>query len=120
MATLFDNKEGSSIILKPGYSIFGNSTSGSNVRTTTNLTKTTPSGQVVLSPKGVNMKNAGSGGTGATEAKGKKGGFGRIDWDQVQDAAVSAGLNIIGDLAYGVAGRKTTKAGEVLHTSSQF
>ena len=120
MATLFDNTEGSSIILKPGYSIFGNSTSGSKGTTTTNLTKTTPSGQVILSSKGVNVNKAGSGGTGATEAKGKKGGFGDIDWDQVQDAAVSAGLNLIGDLAYGVSGRKTTKAGEVLHTSSQF
>ena len=68
MATLFDNTEGSSIILKPGYNIFGNSTSGSNVgTTTTNLTKTTPSGQVVLSSKGVNMDNAGSGGTFARE-----------------------------------------------------
>ena len=121
MATLFDNTEGSSIILKPGYNIFGNITSGSKGTTTTNLTKTTPSGQVLMTSKGVNMDKAGSGGTGATEAKaGKKGGFGDIDWDQVQDAAVSAGLNIIGDLAYGASGRKTTKAGEVLHTSSQF
>ena len=122
MATLFDNTEGSSIILKPGYNVFSsNITSGSNVGTTTNLTKTTPSGQVLMTSKGVNMNKAGSGGTGATEAKaGKKGGFGDIDWDQVQDAAVSAGFNIIGDLAYGASGRKTTKAGEVLHTSSQF
>ena len=54
MATLFDNTEGSSIILKPGYNIFGNSTSGSNVgTTTTNLTKTTPSGQMLMHSKGV-------------------------------------------------------------------
>ena len=121
MATLFDNTEGSSILKPVPNTLYGKITLDSNVgTTTTNITKTTPSGQVVLSSKGVNMNNAGSGGTGATEAKGKKGGFGDIDWDQVQDAAVSAGLNIIGDLAYGASGRKTTKAGEVLHTSSQF
>ena len=122
MAILFDNTEGSSIILKPGYNVFSsNITSGSNVgTTTTNLTKTTPSGQVLMTSKGVNMGVAGSSGKGATKAKaGKKGGFGDIDWDQVQDAAVSAGFNVIGDLTYGASGRKTTKAGEALHTSSQ-
>ena len=117
MATLFDDTKYSSFLEKNASKTLGSKVG----TTTTNLTKTTPSGQVLMTSKGVNTGVAGSGGTGATEAKaGKKGGFGDIDWDQVQDAAVSAGLNIIGDLAYGASGRKTTKAGEVLHTSSQF
>ena len=114
MATLFDNTGGSSIVMKPGAtSFYGNITSGSNAGTAfSNLTKTTPSGQTLMTSKGVNMNVAGSGGTGAGATKGL---FGNIDWNQVQDMAAAAGFNIIGNLAYGTSGRRTTRAGELLH-----
>ena len=114
MATLFDNTGGSSIVMKPGAtSFYGNITSGSNAGTAfSNLTKTTPSGQTLMTSKGVNMNVAGSGGTGAGATKGL---FGNIDWNQVQDMAAAAGFNILGNLAYGTSGRRTTRAGEILH-----
>lgn len=114
MATLFDNTGGSSIVMKPGAtSFYGNITSGSNAGTAfSNLTKTTPSGQTLMTSKGVNMNVAGSGGAGAGATKGL---FGNIDWNQVQDMAAAAGFNILGNLAYGTSGRRTTRAGEILH-----
>lgn len=114
MATLFDNTGGSSIVMKPGAtSFYGNITSGSNAGTAfSNLTKTTPSGQTLMTSKGVNMNVAGSGGAGAGATKGL---FGNIDWNQVQDMAAAAGFNILGNLAYGTSGRRTTRAGELLH-----
>ena len=55
-----------------------------------------------------------------TGAGAGKGFFGNINLNKVQDAVAPAGFNIIGNLAYGASGRKTTKSGKVLHTSSQF
>lgn len=112
MAILFDNTGGSSYF-SPKATLYSNLTSGSNAGTTvSNLTKTAPSGQTLMSSKGVNMKVAGAGGKGAGIGKGF---FKNIDWDKVQDAATSAGFNILGNLAYNTSGRRTTKAGEILH-----
>lgn len=119
MATLFDNTGVSSVAFKPGATnLYNNLTSSSNVGTTTpNLIKTTPSGQTLMTSKGVNMRVAGSRGTGARVGKEV---FENGIWDKVQDAAVSAGFNILGNLAYNNSGRRTTKAGETLHGLSNI
>ena len=115
MATLFDNTGGSSAIFKPGATNFyGNLTSGSNTSTAlSNLTKTTPSGQTLMTSKGINMEVGGSGNINTGINKG-------LNWNQIQDAATSAGFNIIGNLAYNTSGRRTTKAGETLHGISNI
>lgn len=72
--------------------------------------KTTPSGQTLLSSKGVNVNAAGSGRTTSG------GGFFKdINWNDVQNSAVSTGFNVLGNLAYGASGRRRTKAGSTLH-----
>lgn len=115
MATLFDNTGGSSVIFKPGATnLYGNLTSGSNTSTAlSNLTKTTPSGQTLMTSKGINMKVGGSGNINTEINNG-------LNWNKIQDAAASAGFNIIGNLAYNTSGRRTTKAGETLHGISNI
>lgn len=115
MATLFDNTGGSSVVMKPGATDFyGNFTSGSNASTTlSNLTKIAPSGQTLMTSKGVNMKVGGSGNINTGINKG-------LNWNQIQDAATSAGFNIIGNLVYNTSGRRTTKAGATLHGISNI
>ena len=115
MATLFDNTGGSSVVMKPGATDFyGNFTSGSNASTTlSNLTKIAPSGQTLMTSKGVNMKVGGSGNINTGINKG-------LNWNQIQDAATSAGFNIIGNLVYNTSGKRTTKAGATLHGISNI
>ena len=119
MSTLFDNRGYNSVVIKPELRIWDNFSLDPNTGTVnSNLTNTIPSSrQIFIDPKGVNMNGTSSGGIGAGAGKGF---FGNIDWNGVQNAAASAGFNILGNLAYGTSGRKTTKAGEALHTSSQF
>ena len=120
MSTLFDNTGNNSVVIKPGAAnLWDNFTLDPNTGTVAiNLTSTIPSSrQISIDPKGVNMNASSSFGKGI---KGGKGFFSDIDWNKAQDAAASAGVNIIGNLAYGTSGRKTTKAGEALHTASQF
>ena len=72
--------------------------------------KTTPSGQTLLSSKGVNVNAAGSGRTTSG------GGFFKdINWNDVKNTAASTGFNVLGNLAYSTSGRRRTKAGSTLH-----
>ena len=45
---------------------------------------------------------------------------GNADWNKVQDAAVSAGFDILGNLAYNTSGRRATKTGQTLHSLSSI
>ena len=52
--------------------------------------------------------------TGSSSTTG--GGFFKdINWNDVQNSAVSTGFNVLGNLAYGTSGRRRTKAGSTLH-----
>ena len=45
---------------------------------------------------------------------------GNVDWNKVQDAAVSAGFDILGNLAYNTSGRRATKTSKTLHSLSSI
>lgn len=54
------------------------------------------------------------------ELNNRSSGSRNVDWNKVQDAAASAGFNILGNLAYNTSGRRTTKTGQTLHSLSSI
>jgi hypothetical protein len=118
MSTLFDNTSGSIIMTSKASSPWSNLSNAARSNSSTTYAKVDPLGRTIVSSKGVNVKAAGAG--RSTASSGGRGGlFSDIDWNSVQEKAIGAGFNIIGNLAYGASGRRTTKGGKALNMASQ-